>query len=146
MNAPIKVALAGISGYGDLYLESLLKDPRAAAIELVGVVDPTPQRCHYLAELRERGIPLHSNLQNLYLRSDSIDLVMIVTPIHLHAPQTCFALARGSNVLCEKPLAGTMSDALKMLDASRSAKGFAAIGYQWSFSSAVQALKHDIMT
>jgi predicted dehydrogenase len=72
--------------------------------------------------------------------------MMIVTPIHVHAPQTIFSLQRGANVLCEKPLAGTMHDAMRMLEASRAAKGFAAIGYQWSFSAAVQALKREIMS
>src|SRR3954447_4198026 len=131
MSQAVKVGLAGISGYGDLYLEALLHDARAGGIQLVGVVDPMPQRCRRLAELHERGIPVHSNLQTLFARS-SIDLMMIVTPIHLHSPQTCFSLSRGANVLCEKPLAGTMSDALKMADAVRTARGFAAIGYQWS--------------
>jgi len=43
-----------------------------------------------------------------------------------------------------------MHDALKMVEALRTAqarnsKSFAAIGYQWSFSAAVQAMKADIM-
>src|SRR3954466_9773811 len=96
-----KVALAGVSRCGDLYLETLLRDPPSAGMQLVGVVDPMPQRCRRLAELHERGIPLHSNLQTLFARSQ-VELMMIVTPIHLHSPQTCFALARGASVLCEK--------------------------------------------
>jgi predicted dehydrogenase len=144
MSQAVKVALAGISGYGDLYLEALLHDPRSSGMQLVGVVDPMPQRCRRLADLHERKIPLHPNMQMLFARSQ-VDLMMIVTPIHLHSPQTCFSLSRGANVLCEKPLAGTMSDAIKMVDAARSAKTFAAIGYQWSFSAAVQSLKRDIL-
>ncbi len=141
----VQVALAGIGGYGDLYLEALLHDPRAESIQLVGAVDPAPQRCQRLGELQTRRVPVYSNLPALFARTP-IDLMLIVTPIHLHCPQTCFALSRGANVLCEKPLAGTMSDAIKMVDAAKSAKGFAAIGYQWSFSAAVQALKSDIMS
>src|SRR5438874_10609590 len=56
MDSVVKVALAGISGYGDLYLESLLHDPRGSAVQLVGVIDPMPQRCRRLAELHERKI------------------------------------------------------------------------------------------
>jgi predicted dehydrogenase len=144
MQPKVKVALAGISGYGDLYLEALMHDPRAAGIDIVGVVDPMPQRCRRLVDLKDRGIPLHSSLPNLFARSH-VDLMMIVTPIHLHAPQTCLALKQGASVMCEKPLAGTMADAMRMVEAQRVSKGFAAIGYQWSFSAAVQALKRDIM-
>jgi predicted dehydrogenase len=86
-----------------------------------------------------------ANLSGLFARTQ-VDLLMVVTPIQVHAPQTCYALGHGANVLCEKPLAGSMGDALWMLDASRRAKGFAAIGYQWSFSAAVQALKRDMMS
>src|SRR5437764_1346250 len=87
MNPVVKVALAGISGYGDLYLESLLHDPRGNGVQLVGVVDPMPQRCRRLAELHERKIPVFPNLQTLFPRFQ-VDLMMIVTPIHVHAPQT----------------------------------------------------------
>ena len=145
MKQAVNVALAGISGYGDLYLEALLHDPRASAMKLVGAVDTVPQRCRRLRELNDRNIPVHPNLSTLFSRT-SVDLLMIVTPIHLHAPQTCYALQRGTNVLCEKPLAGTMPDAMKMLEAARGSKAFAAIGYQWSFSQAVQALKRDILS
>ena len=76
--------------------------------------------------------------------------MLIVTPIHLHAEHTCFALRNGANVLCEKPLAGTLIDALAMHEAQREASErggpFTAIGYQWSFSQAVQSLKRAILS
>src|SRR6476646_4551079 len=111
MSGSIKVALAGIAGYGDFYLDELLPKAEKAGARLVGVVDPLPQRCRRLGELSARGIPLHSTIQSLFAATP-VDLMMIATPIHLHAPQTCFALARGASVLCEKPLAGTLADAM----------------------------------
>src|SRR5439155_12631452 len=93
---------------------------------------------------QSRGVPIHPSVQSLLAEAE-VDLLMIATPIHLHAPQTCLALQRGTNVLCEKPLAGTLADAVRMWHVQLSAKAFAAIGYQWSFSDAVQSLKRDIM-
>src|SRR5688572_1786893 len=145
MNNAVRVALAGIGGYGESYVDALLNDRRAAGTKLVGFVDPMPQRCRRLAEIRAAGIPIHANLQALFADT-AVDLLMISTPIHLHCPQTCFALARNVNVLCEKPLAGTLADGMTMVDAQRTSKAFAAIGYQWSFSAAVQALKRDVMS
>jgi predicted dehydrogenase len=151
MTHEVKVALAGIAGYGDSYLEALLHNPRTAAsgARLVGVADPAPQRCRKLDELRDRDIPVHASLDDLFDAAGpaGIDLMLICTPIHLHARQTCLALRRGASVLCEKPLAGTVEDALRMADCERAAGDgkFVAIGYQWSFSHAVQALKRDIM-
>jgi predicted dehydrogenase len=141
----VNIALAGIAGYGDAYLEALLPKQDALGAKLVGVVDPQPQRCKRLDELQRRDVPIHASMGELFDRSPAIDLMLIVTPIHLHATQTCFALERGAHVLCEKPLAGTLRDALRMAEAQATSKQFVAIGYQWSFSDAVQSLKRDIM-
>jgi predicted dehydrogenase len=140
----VNIALAGIAGYGDAYLEAILPRQESVGARLVGVVDPQPQRCKRLGELQERNVPIHATMQALF-ESDRIDLMLIVTPIHLHATQTCFAMHNGANVLCEKPIAGTLRDALRMAEAQATSKQFAAIGYQWSFSQAVQSLKRDIM-
>src|SRR5215212_4803683 len=141
----IKVALAGIAGYGNEYLECLLNDRRAAGTRLVGVVDPYPERCRHLDQLRRRDIPIYSTLHALFDAS-SLDLVMIATPIHLHAQHTCAALKHGASVLCEKPLAATLEDVRRIADGERAAGDrFVAIGYQWSFSEAIQSLKRDII-
>jgi len=141
----IKVALAGTAGFGDTYLGVLLSQHERLGIDLVGLVDPAPHRCTRLEELKRRELIIHPSIESLFA-THSVDLMMIATPIHLHAPHTCFALERGANVLCEKPLAGTLADALRMLRASQSSSGFAAIGYQWSFSEPIQSLKRDVIS
>src|SRR5689334_4055630 len=104
-SAPVKIALAGIGGYGESYLDALLPKDRTAAgtrYELLGVVDPLPHRCRRIADLRARNIPIYPSIQSLYAATGTngngngkapapaIDLMMIATPIHLHAPHTCF--------------------------------------------------------
>ena len=143
----ITIALAGIGGYGDVYLDALMHDPRAAGGRLVGVIEPMPHRCRRLDVLRERGIGVYPTLEVLFdSAAVPVDLVMIAAPIHFHAPLTCSALRHGANVLCEKPLAGTLADGLRMGAAERASGGrFVGIGYQWSYSDAVQALKRDVL-
>lgn len=144
MNAnALTVALAGISGYGETYLEKLLacQDKGTA---FAAAVEPKPERSKFLPELKSRGIPVFPDLEAMY-RNLRPDLVILATPIHLHAPQSEFALAHGSNVLCEKPAAGSVADALSMLKAESNSNGlFLAIGYQWSYSDAILNLKADI--
>jgi predicted dehydrogenase len=144
MDARVSVALVGIGGYGDAYLEELLTNRFCVPFDLVGVVDPEAERSRRLAQLRQLGVAVYSDLDALYC-VNLPDLVMIVTPIHLHAPQTALALARGSNVLCEKPLGATLEDARRMYLARQAAPRMVAIGYQWSFSRAIQLLKDDVM-
>jgi predicted dehydrogenase len=53
-----------------------------------------------------------------------IDVVLVCTPPHIHAVITLAALDEGKHVLCEKPLARTISDAEMMVATARE-KGLA---------------------
>jgi predicted dehydrogenase len=139
----VKIALVGLGGYGGFYLNQMLFAGQGHDFRLVGAVDPQPERCAQLDDLRQAGVPLFSSLEAFYER-ESADLVVLASPIHLHSEQTCLALAHGAHVLCEKPTAGSLADALTMQQAERRSGQRVAIGFQWSFSNAVQSLKRDI--
>ena len=51
MAKEVSVVLAGIGGYGNLYVEALLKDGEKRGVKLVGAVDPKPENCKYYEEL-----------------------------------------------------------------------------------------------
>ena len=53
-------------------------------------------------------------------RSDPIDAVAIVTPNHLHVPVATAFLRQGFHVICDKPLASNLADALALRDLARS--------------------------
>ena len=55
-------------------------------------------------------------------KSDDIDLVDIATPNLLHSGPAIAALEAGKHVACEKPLANTLVEARKMVDAAKKAK------------------------
>ncbi|OGV51570.1 MAG: hypothetical protein A2X49_14705 [Lentisphaerae bacterium GWF2_52_8] len=146
MAKSITVALAGISGYGEQYLAELLKENPDGRYCFSAAVDPFPDKSKFLNELGEKKIPIYSCLDEMY-KSFRPDLLILSTPIHLHAAQSLLGLSMGSNVLCEKPAAGSLADALSMKEAEFKAKGlFLAIGYQWAFSDSIHALKADILS
>lgn len=140
----VKVALAGIAGYGESYVEALLPKQDSLGAKLVGVVDPAAQRSRWIRQINDAQIAVHSSLSELFAAS-TVDLMLIVTPIHLHCEHVLQSLRNGANVLCEKPLAGSLEDGRTMLQAAESSPAFVGIGYQWSFSQAVQSLKRDIL-
>lgn len=137
------IALVGAGGYGTSYLNELFFDNPGSA-RLVGVIDPYAERSPLFHELQSRQIPLFDDLSAFFAASHA-DLVCIASPIHLHAPQTITALRHGASVLCEKPICAVIQDAHRMAEAEAQTPGFVAIGYQWSFSTAIQALKQDIL-
>lgn len=148
MAKPVKVALAGISGYGHSYVDALLENKPGADFDLVATVDPYPQRCRLIENLRGRGIPVYPTMLGLFGAHPDLDLVMLSTPIHFHASQICDTVRSGASVLCEKPLAGSVRDAQRVLRAevlAQKRERFIAIGYQWSFTSSVLSLKRDIL-
>jgi predicted dehydrogenase len=143
MPEPVSVVLVGVGGMGAVYIKELLEKKDEGRFRIAGAVDPQPNRCQQYVEMRAMGVPCFVNLQDFY-RNRKADLAVLSSPIQLHMPQTSFALAKGSHVLCEKPAAGTIQEVRTAIEAEKAAARWVAIGYQWSFSSAVQALKDDI--
>ncbi|MBN1273298.1 MAG: Gfo/Idh/MocA family oxidoreductase [Candidatus Aminicenantes bacterium] len=143
--SPVSVGLVGIGGMGFYYLKSLLEDFSPGEIELVGVVDPYPEACGLFSRLRPQNIPVFSTVGSLYEKIPYIDLVVIASPIACHVPQACAALEQGSFVLCEKPIGALIQDADRLIRTKNQCGRWVNIGYQWSYSQAIQSLKRDIL-
>ncbi|NLM26226.1 MAG: Gfo/Idh/MocA family oxidoreductase [Firmicutes bacterium] len=140
----LSIVLVGIGGYGNGYVKELLENPGNREYSIVGVVDPFPENAPSLPKLHEINVPVYDSLEGFY-KEHRADLAVISSPIHFHYQQTCLALENGSHVLCEKPVTATVQDALKLIEARDEAGKIVGIGYQWSFSKAINALKQDIL-
>jgi predicted dehydrogenase len=143
MAEPVSLVMIGVGGMGAVYLQALLERQDEGLFRLAGAVDPQPNRCKQYVEMRAMGVPCFITLQDFY-RNRKADLAILSSPIQVHMPQATFALGKGSHVLCEKPAAGTIQEVRAAAEAERASGRWVAVGYQWSFSPAVQALKADI--
>ncbi|RRQ28649.1 Gfo/Idh/MocA family oxidoreductase [Rhodococcus sp. Eu-32] len=76
--------------------------------------------------------------------ADDIQVVSVVVANHLHREIVEGLLAAGKNVLCEKPLAGSIADAQSVVAAAASATGIASVGYTYRRSPAVQAIANEL--
>ena len=141
---PVSVVLAGITGMGQSYLEILLEGFPPGKVSLQAVVEPYPERSVYRDELRDRGIPVLASFASVYEILESPALVVVCSPIHYHVSQVIFALEHGSCVLCEKPIGATIQDAERLIGVMNNVKPWVMLGYQWSYSRAIQSLKTDI--
>lgn len=140
----VTVVIAGIGGYGNKILKNMLPNLDAWKMELVAVVDPNRQTAPLWPELTERGIPGFDSLEEFYA-SNRADLAILCTPIHLHKEQAITAMENGSDVLCEKPTAATLTQSAAMEQAARETGRTLNIGFQLSYVPAVWKLKQDIM-
>lgn len=136
--------MVGIGGYGGYYLKTLLEEFSEREIELGGVVDPKAEDSAYFSELKRREIPIFERIEAFYQRGLAADLAVIASPLHFHASQSCQALKYGSRVLCEKPMGATIQEADELIRTKDASGLWVMIGYQWSYSRAIQSLKKNI--
>jgi predicted dehydrogenase len=141
----VSVLMVAIGGYGFHYLKHLLEELQPSRCHLAGVVDPMAERSPLWPGVSLLGIPVCSAIEEFYAQGHNADLAVISSPIHWHVPQSLAALSHGSSVLCDKPLGATIQEAWELIRARDRSSRVVLIGYQWSFSSAILALKRDIL-
>jgi 1,5-anhydro-D-fructose reductase (1,5-anhydro-D-mannitol-forming) len=113
----------GLVGATTIARDWMIPAMRRTGGEVVSIMSTDAQRGKAFAE--NSGLPIHTTELSKLLDGD-IDAVYISTTNELHAQQALAALEAGKHVLCEKPLATSMKDAARMLEAAnRSDRVFA---------------------
>jgi predicted dehydrogenase len=105
----IKVAIFGIGFMGRVHVEALR---RLGTVEVVGVAGRTAESAREFATAHaiDRSTADYREL----LSDPEIEAVHICSPNALHFPMAQAALQANKHVLCEKPLASTVAEALAM--------------------------------
>jgi len=85
---------------------------RATDAELVGIMSDPFDSAQTLADVH--GVRAYADLDALVADVDVVDLCV---PTDLHQPMTLRAAAAGRHVVCEKPIALSLTDAQAMVDA-----------------------------
>ena len=132
------VGVLGVGEMGRRHAENLRRLVPEA--RLVAVADIAAERARHLAsELEiERS---YASLEEM-LSNREIDCVLIAVPDKFHASAIQTAAAAGKDILCEKPLATTLSDAHAALDAVAKAGVRLQVGFMRRYDPAyVSAMK-----
>jgi scyllo-inositol 2-dehydrogenase (NADP+) len=112
---PVRVGIAGLGRSGwNIHAETILR--MSDRFRVVAAIDASPER---QAEAKARfGCEAATDIQAL--NSDpNVELVVVATPNHLHAPHAIAAMEAGKHVLCEKPFAMSLVEADQMIATSR---------------------------
>lgn len=141
----VRLVLVGLGGYGGQYIIFLREYVDPDTFEFVGVVDPYAKKASEYEWVCNNNIPIYQTLEEFY-EKDGADLAIISTPIPLHKEQVIYAMEHGSHVLCEKPIAPLIQDALKMKEAAIKYQKLLGVGFQWSFGKPLLDFKHDILS
>lgn len=127
---------AGVIGLG--YGRAHIPGCKAAGVEVAAVCQRNRAQAEQVA--RKYGVPKVFDRWEDLVSLPELDLVIIATPPHLHHPIALRALELGKHVLCEKPLATNLREAREMVEAAARAKRVAVTGFNWRFTSGMQAL------
>jgi predicted dehydrogenase len=116
MSANSNIVRVGIAGLGrsgwHIHADALATMP--GSYKVVAVVDPSAERSREAVE--RFGCRAYESYEQFVI-DPSIDMIIVATPSHLHVDHVLAALHAGKHVVCEKPMAGSLKEADRLIRA-----------------------------
>lgn len=106
MTNTLRVAIAGAGFASGLHLPGWKRVPNA---EVVAICDPAIEKAELRA--REFGVASVFSEAEQMLETTRPDAIDIVAPMDVHVPLCMLAASKGVHILCQKPLAPTLTEA-----------------------------------
>ncbi|MBA2247786.1 MAG: Gfo/Idh/MocA family oxidoreductase [Chloroflexia bacterium] len=136
VSSGVRAAVIGCGAQGRNHLQAYAKHPD---VEIVAICDTDPKRLAQTA--LDFSVPATFPDYRWLLDAVPCDLISICTMPVSHAEMAIAALQRGANVLCEKPLAMNLDEALAMTAAAKQAERFLTVGFNMRHLPAAQTLR-----
>ncbi|MDH7803884.1 MULTISPECIES: Gfo/Idh/MocA family protein [unclassified Rhizobium] len=132
----IGVAIIG-AGIGAQHLSGYLALPERFTVKAICDLDVERARA-----VAGKGSPIHitADLEKV-LADDSISLIDICLPPHLHFPVALKAHAAGKDVVCEKPLVRSLEEASALLESVKKTGRRVFPVFQYRFGHALRQLR-----
>ena len=129
-----RVVVVGCGSIGSRHAR-LLSRRKDVELELCEVENGTLERV--LGQVGQ--VPTYDSYERML--ETRPDVVLIATPIGLHAPQAIDALAGGAHVLCEKPMSDTVASARRMREAAEHSDRVFSVGFTMHFHPVMHHIK-----
>ena len=102
--------------------------------------------CEKNTSLAEKCIKLYPNIKvvsdyDILLNDDTLDAIVIATPVDTHYPLSKAALLAGKHVLVEKPLTSSLAEAEELLELANSNNLLLMVDHTFLYTGAVQYMK-----
>jgi myo-inositol 2-dehydrogenase / D-chiro-inositol 1-dehydrogenase len=133
----VDVAVIGSGRMGSFHARSLVQ--RIPGARLAAIADPAPDAAGRLAA--ELGVDRAYDDPAKALADPAVAAVVIAAPARFHTDLVVAAAAAGKGVFCEKPMALSLPDADRAIDAARSAEIVLQVGFNRRFAPDWQAAR-----
>jgi predicted dehydrogenase len=134
---PIRVAVVGL-GTGRMHV--LAYKQLRAHYRVVAVCDVDSERAEEVAGWLRDVRPLTKLAE--VLAADDVDVVDLCTPPHQHREQIAVSLRAGKDVICEKPLVGSLREVDELAAIAAETGGTVMPILQYRFGHGIQRLRH----
>ena len=131
----MKIGIIGCGQIAEAHLQGFL----AIGAQVVAFADAAEERSKAMSE-KTPGSRAYSDHREL-IASSGVEAVVICTPPNFHREIAVAALNGGLHVLCEKPLAATLKDALDIERTAAGSKSIFATAFRHRFLPAHQTMK-----
>ncbi len=128
---PLRIAVVGVGHLGQHHARLLAP---MDGVALTGVVDTRPERAREIAA--RHGVEAFTDARDVL---DRVDAVCIAVPTVSHVDVALPFIERGVAVLVEKPIASSVADADRLIDAAARRGVILAAGHTERFNPAVIA-------
>jgi predicted dehydrogenase len=135
-DATLRLGVAGLGYWGPNLARNFAAIP---GCELTWLCDADPAARERLSRAHPRATAT-AELDDL-LADDALDAVVLATPVPTHADLAVRVLQAGKHCFVEKPLATTVADAQRAVDAAQSAGRILMVGHLLEYHPGVRALK-----
>ncbi len=135
----LTVSQIGVGYWGPNLLRNLVSNKRC---KVSTVVEISSKRCDYVTGLYP-AIQVIDDV-NVMLADESIDAVVIATPVSTHFKLAMKALEAGKHILVEKPLARNVYEIEQIGKLAKKRDLVAMVGHTFLFNSAVRFVKELI--
>ena len=149
MKSPIRVGIVGMGGFAGSHHIAITKLEERGLARLVCTCDPHPDS--FVAEqhdwrLRTRGVQVFSDYRAMLERChQNLDMLVVPTPIQLHAEMHAAATALGLPVYLEKPPTLDYAELERMIAADTRARKSSLVGFNFILEKGRLSLKERLL-
>lgn len=115
-------------------------------LDLVAICDVKPERMEKIMENRDPSLKpaRYTDYKKMLDEHPEIELISIATESGFHAEIAIYCMEKGKNVIVEKPMAMSLSDADRMIETAEKNKVKLCACHQNRFNKAVQKLRKAV--
>lgn len=128
---PLRLGVIGLGRAFTVMLPTFLRDPR---VRLVAATDPGRAACDRFSG--DFGGRVHPDAASL-CADDSVEIVYVASPHEFHAEHVIAAARNGKHAMVEKPMALTLEECHRMVDAARGGGVHLLVGHSHSYNAPV---------